>query len=513
MSSNYQRRFVWARDSDSKNAQEHPAYLLLNKNDEEIETHIKFGKRQLNYVWIAWGSTGAVVQIPKGRIREDDLIPRRCSARGGAVDGLQIANDSQDIKVEEGASNPKVKAEKCVSNSIKVKQETDKSSYNYDTDDNNNISQKSGVTPSPILSSSDIKVKKEDESYDYDTDKSTDEDERKPSVTDIKVKKEESHDEDTDDGTSANHDMQSVKKRKINSASTETQNKKRISVEKKKKKKKQSESEPKSLIEQEEAQEPRRASSIQKEKPRKIIAKEIGRLGDILNLNTHWSGVQKSSFQTSDTLPLDLVKFNEKTGRYEVEDGSNVTEDDVIIQAMVIFALYRMEKGWGRERSFGALPVWQGKSKFESYDADDIFPLQNLWKEDIQQAIAEEKLGENTLGHPDNFDNFPRFYGITPRKQWDRRSNTVKNQVHIYAEQATVQMALHLHRHVSTDYSFLASTIIYYALQFYNDEELMICLSVSLLESARKESACFPETALNDLDEAIKTELNKDPEV
>lgn len=239
---------------------------------------------------------------------------------------------------------------------------------------------------------------------------------------------------------------------------------------------------------------------------------EISRLGEILSLNTHWSSVQFSSFKSGDILPLDFVQFNKRTGRYEVEEGSNVTEDDVIIQAMVIFALYRLEKGWGRERAIKALSVWRGKSKRGSYDADDIFPLQNLWKEDIQQAIAEEKLGKTTLSHPDSFDNFPRFYGTTQRNPWKRRSNTYKNQVHIYAEQAAVQMALHLHRHVSTDYSFLASTIIYYALKFYDDEELMICLSVSLLESARKESACYPKTALDDLDEAIKTELNKDPE-
>ena len=78
--------------------------------------------------------------------------------------------------------------------------------------------------------------------------------------------------------------------------------------------------------------------------------------------------------------------------------------------------------------------------------------------------------------------------------------------MHIYAEQAAVQMALHLHRHVSTDYSFLASTIIYYALQFGNDKELMACLSVLLLESARKESAFYPKTALDDLHMTMKTD-------
>ena len=70
-----------ARDSDSSNskASEHPAHLLLNNKDEELETHVKFGQRQLNHVWIEWCSTGAIVQVPKSRIREDS-VPRR---RGG----------------------------------------------------------------------------------------------------------------------------------------------------------------------------------------------------------------------------------------------------------------------------------------------------------------------------------------------------------------------------------------------------------------------------------------------
>ena len=83
--------------------------------------------------------------------------------------------------------------------------------------------------------------------------------------------------------------------------------------------------------------------------------------------------------------------------------------------------------------------------------------------------------------------------------------------MHIYAEQATVQMALHLTHYVSIDYSFLASTIIYYALQFYDDREFMNCLSASLLESARKESTYwYPKTALDDLHSTMK--FNKDQE-
>jgi len=73
------KRFVWARDSDNTKASEHPAHLLLNNKDEELDTHVKFGPRQLNHVWIEWCSTGATVQVPKSRIREDST-PRR---RGG----------------------------------------------------------------------------------------------------------------------------------------------------------------------------------------------------------------------------------------------------------------------------------------------------------------------------------------------------------------------------------------------------------------------------------------------
>ena len=73
------KRFVWARDSDNTKASEHPAHLLLNNKDEELDTHVKFGQRQLNHVWIEWCSTGAIVQVPKSRIREDS-VPRR---RGG----------------------------------------------------------------------------------------------------------------------------------------------------------------------------------------------------------------------------------------------------------------------------------------------------------------------------------------------------------------------------------------------------------------------------------------------
>ena len=73
------KRFVWARDSDNTKASEHPAHLLLNNKDEELDTHVKFGQRHLNHVWIEWCSTGAIVQVPKSRIREDS-VPRR---RGG----------------------------------------------------------------------------------------------------------------------------------------------------------------------------------------------------------------------------------------------------------------------------------------------------------------------------------------------------------------------------------------------------------------------------------------------
>lgn len=155
--------------------------------------------------------------------------------------------------------------------------------------------------------------------------------------------------------------------------------------------------------------------------------------------------------------------------------------------------------GWGKARSFQALSIWSGK-KANANDADDDFPLENLWEEEIKTLIGEKKLGKNTLAHNDNFDNFPRLYGCS-KGRWARRATSFIGQVHVFAEQAAVQMALHLHQNVSAGYALLAAFIIHYALEC-NDEEgdaLMYDLSDSLIRSSRKESDNFPKTAYTDI--------------
>ena len=234
-------------------------------------------------------------------------------------------------------------------------------------------------------------------------------------------------------------------------------------------------------------------SKKQKETPRQLIASEISYLHNILRgSESNFAEVKQSSFKTGDMMPLDVAQFNKNKGRYEVKEGSDVSDDDVIIQSMLIFALYRMEKGWGRKRAFQALSIWSGKPAND--DADNIFTLTNLWKDEIQKAIAEKKLGKNTLGHPDNFDNYPRFYGNS-KGRWGRRSSSYVGQVHMFAEQATVQIALYLHENVSEQYALLASMIVHFA--FHDDDKLMYLIASRLIESARKESDCFPKTALD----------------
>mmetsp|Transcript_32507 Transcript_32507/g.59627 ORF Transcript_32507/g.59627 Transcript_32507/m.59627 type:complete len:152 (+) Transcript_32507:411-866(+) len=151
---------------------------------------------------------------------------------------------------------------------------------------------------------------------------------------------------------------------------------------------------------------------------------------------------------------------------------------------MVVFSLYRMEKGWGKGRSHKALSVWSGTPGNKDGGCgggdNDAFPLENLWKEEIRQRIDEKELGKNTLGHIDNFYYFPHFYGDrnggTTEGRWARRSNSYIGQVHIFAEQAAVQLAVqlavHLHRNVSKSYSFLAAFGILHGLKCGDDDEM-----------------------------------------
>lgn len=240
-------------------------------------------------------------------------------------------------------------------------------------------------------------------------------------------------------------------------------------------------------------------SAKQKETPRKKALKTISMLDRVLKTSENWKDLQASSFQSSEETPLDVAKFNSKTRRYEVKKSSSVSLDDLTVQAMLVYLLYRIDKGWGNQRSFQALPIWGGKPAKDDDAEKDSFPLENLWKADILKWIDDGKLGPTTLNHFDNFDNFPRLYAFSTTSKWARRSNSYNNQVHILAEQSTIQMALHLHEHVSEDYAMLAACVINYALQTDDDDSLMAHLALSLYHSARKESDFFPKTAYDDI--------------
>lgn len=243
-------------------------------------------------------------------------------------------------------------------------------------------------------------------------------------------------------------------------------------------------------------------STKQKEKCREIPVRTISSLPYIFSGNHEkniWD-LNPASFESSECMPLDFVKFNPQTNRYTLNDEERkgeVTEDDFIAQAMVVFVLYRMEMGWGDLRTFQELSVWCGKPPEES-DEDAHFPLENLWEKEIKDLIANKKLGKKTLGHPDNFCTWRHMYDhcYEGKGRWARRSNTFLGNGHILAEQAAVQIALHLHENVCIDYSILAATLIHYALRD-DGREILSELADSIIKSARKESDNFAKVAFD----------------
>jgi len=248
---------------------------------------------------------------------------------------------------------------------------------------------------------------------------------------------------------------------------------------------------------------------MKKDKTRALISDTIGDLGRILQRKSIWD-LNLDSFRSSDdgeTIPNPLggVVFDTVTRRYTIvnKDDSccGAKIDDAIAQAMVVYLLYRMDRGWGCLRSYQALSIWTGKPPARGYDDDDDdFPLENLWSEDIEEWVAFKKLGKTTLSHHDNFDNFRKLYAFDDVRSIWARSTSFQNQLHVLAEQAAVQMALHL----SEEYAFLAAQIIHYALlpveePDADDDSLMVHLARSLSVSAKKESNNFPKTAYDDI--------------
>ena len=245
-----------------------------------------------------------------------------------------------------------------------------------------------------------------------------------------------------------------------------------------------------------------------KDRARLHTASFIANLGDTFQLGPSWTKLNEESFEDVDEeTPIEKVKFNEVTRRYEVNEGANVrtragtAEHDAIAQAMVMILLYRMHKGWGQPRFLKSLSVWTGKPAKDD-DYGNPFPLPNLWAKDIDAYIEEKKLGKTTLSHQDNFDNFPRLYGCSTSR-WSRRSSSYIGQVHILAEQSAIQMALELPG--VENYVVLAAQIIHFALQEDGNEgtprSLMSHLALSLFRSARRQTDCFAKTALHDIEQ------------
>lgn len=96
--------------------------------------------------------------------------------------------------------------------------------------------------------------------------------------------------------------------------------------------------------------------------------------------------------------PIETVVFNKDTLRYETTEP-NLVEDDFILQALVMWNLYRMDKAFGVAKGLQELSVYNGKR-----DAS-IKKLQNLWASEI----TPQSVGKG-LNHHDNFDAFHRFY-------------------------------------------------------------------------------------------------------
>ena len=175
----------------------------------------------------------------------------------------------------------------------------------------------------------------------------------------------------------------------------------------------------------------------------------------------------------------------DETERRYRSKNENMKHDDFILQAMVMWNLYRLNQGWGRQKMLRQLTVWSNpKQKTESH-------LSNLWKEEIRDLQAAKKMGKTTLEHQDNFDTFCRFYTFTEDTsgRWARRSATHLNWLHILAEQATVQWALDAAKD-DPHLSELAACVIRIQWQTRNRKQLPRLLLAEAFKSDGDEGYC-----------------------
>jgi len=153
---------IWARDGDHKNAQEHPAYILENCNEEDTS------KNDNDEVWVEWSSNGTVACIPKSRISTAGLSSRRRRHNNNGRKQPGDNNDSEPISNDTFANDnlPSVSDSKAKKESIQVKREDVKvkeERYGGETDNDDN--EEEDTVPTPVVS---LYPKKEE--YEEDTD-------------------------------------------------------------------------------------------------------------------------------------------------------------------------------------------------------------------------------------------------------------------------------------------------------------------------------------------------------
>jgi len=206
---------IWARDGDGENAQEHPAYLLENCNEDDGVLTCNNNDK----VWVEWSSNGTIACIPKSRLSTSGLSPRRSRHKSTVRkqpehDKEPMSNDTSDYDKLPSVRNSKATKEihQVKREDLKVKEEG-----NGDETDNDGDEEEDTV-PTPVVSLHPKEEEYEEEDTDDDValdqvqsthvnnkvkeelEESTDEEGIAPDLVQSTHIKTEEAGEDTDDG-------------------------------------------------------------------------------------------------------------------------------------------------------------------------------------------------------------------------------------------------------------------------------------------------------------------------
>ena len=122
--------------------------------------------------------------------------------------------------------------------------------------------------------------------------------------------------------------------------------------------------------------------------------------------------------------PLLFAQWDAATKRYTSCSSGSVTEDDIILQAMMMLFLTQMEQGWGVEKVCRQLCIWANEKK--PTESDSV----NLWEDEIQGLIDKKQLSHNAFAHIDNYASFARLYKapLDPKRARRWRRDTEPNK-------------------------------------------------------------------------------------